>query len=97
MEASPIGSPDPSQAPLPDAPAAPGGSGRAPDVGAAAGGSGEPRRRHRRNGGVVAGIVLVAVGGLLLADRFSVVDIWKLWPLIIVAAGVGIVVRGGDD
>jgi predicted membrane protein len=48
-------------------------------------------RHHHARSGVAGGLALVAIGVLLLLNqngilRFS--DIWRLWPLVLVAGGV---------
>jgi phage shock protein C len=53
--------------------------------------------RPRGRGGVTFGLVLVFVGLAVLAAQFVPgLDIWKLWPLIIVAIGIRTMFRGGD-
>ena len=55
-----------------------------------------PRARGR--GGITFGIVLVVLGGLLLVSQFVPgVEIWRLWPLIIVAIGIRTMFRKDDD
>ncbi len=50
---------------------------------------------RERHGGVGFGIVLIVVGGLLLANQFLPgIDIWRFWPLIIIAAGLAAVLKG---
>lgn len=52
-----------------------------------------PARRGGR--GVGFGVALIVVGCLLLANEFlPSVDLWRFWPLIIVAAGVSAIIRG---
>lgn len=49
-----------------------------------------------RRGGTVAGIVLIVLGLLFLANQFIPgFDIGKLWPLILVAIGIAIIFRAG--
>jgi predicted membrane protein len=46
---------------------------------------------HSARSGVVGGLVLVAIGVLLLLNQNGILrfaDIWRLWPLILVAGGV---------
>lgn len=53
----------------------------------------ESKRRGRR--GVGFGIVLVLIGVLLLVNEFVPgVDVWRFWPLLIVAAGLSAVFKG---
>lgn len=52
----------------------------------------------RRRGGITFGLVLVFLGLALLASQFVPgIDLWRLWPLIIVAIGIRTMFRGGDD
>ena len=54
--------------------------------------------RHRR-GGRFGAIVLILVGVIGLLANFGLVDkeilrqLWKLWPLIPLAIGIGILLR----
>ncbi|MFQ5718902.1 MAG: PspC domain-containing protein [Acidobacteriota bacterium] len=51
-------------------------------------------------GRLLAGAGLIAVGVLFLIDRFVDVwwlDVWRLWPLLLVAAGVAILLRSRDQ
>ncbi len=46
-------------------------------------------------GNVFWGLLFIIVGGLMLADNFGLIDIhwanlWRLWPLLIIAAGLSI-------
>ena len=53
-----------------------------------------PVERTRR-GGVGFGIMLIVIGGVLLANQFVPdVNLWRFWPLLIIAAGVGALVKG---
>lgn len=53
-------------------------------------------RRPRHGGGVGIGVVLIALGVALLAAQFLPGVSWgQLWPLIIVAAGLGQMVTPG--
>lgn len=50
---------------------------------------------HRGGRGIGFGVALIVIGGLLLANEFlPQVDLWRFWPLIIVAAGVSAIIRG---
>lgn len=54
-----------------------------------------PESKRRGRGGVGFGIVLVLVGVLLLVNEFVPgVDVWRFWPLLIVAAGLSAVFKG---
>lgn len=54
-----------------------------------------PTPSHRGgNAGMVFGIALVAIGLITLADNlFDVVDLEQLWPMVIVAMGIGLIAR----
>lgn len=57
----------------------------------------EPQR-PRGGGGIAAGLVLVFIGIALLATQFVPgLDLWRLWPLIIVVVGIRVMFKGGDD
>jgi len=51
-------------------------------------------------GRIFWGLLLVLVGGMLIADNFGLVnvnwsDLWRLWPLCVIAAGLSVLsVRG---
>lgn len=55
----------------------------------------------RRTPGRVMGLILVSVGGLMLLDRFHLIDFsfWDLWPVIIIIFGLSLLrgsrMRGG--
>lgn len=55
------------------------------------------RRTYDRpdNGGVVGGIFLVTIGTLFLINRYVDVDFGKLWPIILIALGLGLLIRSG--
>lgn len=56
------------------------------------------RERHGGRGGITAGIVLIVIGGLFLANNFLPgFDLWRLWPVILIAIGVSIMIRRGKD
>jgi len=53
-------------------------------------------QRRTKGAGLVAGIIVLCLGIALLASQFVPgFDVWRLWPLIIVAIGLGIIFRGG--
>lgn len=56
-----------------------------------------PESAHRRHGGgIVFGVVLVFLGLALLASQFVPgLELWKLWPLVLVAIGLNVMFRGG--
>ncbi|HEY3317037.1 MAG TPA: DUF5668 domain-containing protein [Coriobacteriia bacterium] len=56
----------------------------------------EPPRedRPRRRGGLVAGLVLIVIGLILLAQQyFPGLGFDRLWPLILVVIGLGMIFR----
>jgi uncharacterized membrane protein len=56
--------------------------------------TGHAAGREARNGGMMGGVILIVLGGIFLVSQFVPgVDIGKLWPLILVAIGVGIILR----
>lgn len=80
-ESAPAPAPEP--APAPFAPATP----PAPVT---------PTRPAPRRGGLTGGIILIVIGGVFLASQFVPgLDIEKLWPLILVAVGVSMLLRSG--
>lgn len=60
-------------------------------------------RRDRRQGNWIGAAVLIAVGvvGLLanfgLVERETLRQLWKLWPVIPLAIGVGILMRRSES
>lgn len=57
---------------------------------------GEQSNRKRGRGSLVIPILLIVLGGLLLLDNLNVVSIdwasiWKLWPLLLIAVGIEII------
>lgn len=80
-ESAPAPAPEP--APAPVAPATP----PAPVT---------PTQPAPRRGGLTGGIILIVIGGVFLASQFVPgLDIEKLWPLILVAVGVSMLLRSG--
>lgn len=54
------------------------------------------RYEDRTDGsGVVGGILLITIGTLFLIDRYFDVDFGKLWPVILIAIGLGLLIRSG--
>lgn len=57
----------------------------------------EARRAGRsRSGGIVFGAVIVAAGLILLLDNLGILhayDVWKYWPVALIAAGVARIVE----
>ena len=55
-----------------------------------------PAPRRGGSSGVVLGAIVLVLGVLLLAAQFIPgFDVWRLWPLILVAIGLAIMIRGG--
>lgn len=53
-------------------------------------GEGRPRPR----GGILGGVILVAIGLILLVQQFyPALDIGRLWPIILIVIGLGIIFR----
>jgi phage shock protein C len=91
--------PEPPEPPVATQPPAAVGAGPVPVTGATRPGPEDWRQmRHegRRGGGVGLGIILILVGGVLLANRLVPqlnIDIWKLWPVLIIAIGLVMILR----
>jgi hypothetical protein len=54
---------------------------------------------HTGGEGVVFPILLVAVGSLLLAEKFGMIEfreIWRLWPLALIGLGVHMLLNPGE-
>jgi len=49
--------------------------------------------RNRDRGSVIGGLVLIVLGALFLLDNFLDIRFGDLWPLILVAVGVGLLWR----
>lgn len=53
-------------------------------------------RRQRDLGGLVPGLIMIAVGTAFLLERFDYISmrqVWRLWPVIVICIGVVHVVR----
>ena len=51
-------------------------------------------RKRGSNGAIVVSVVLIAVGLMALANNFLCIDwVWKMWPLILIALGVLIIIN----
>ncbi|MCF8233442.1 MAG: PspC domain-containing protein [Bacteroidales bacterium] len=46
------------------------------------------------DGNLIAGVILIAIGAIFLINRFLDIDFGDLWPFILLAAGVVLVIRG---
>lgn len=53
-----------------------------------------PKAEKRRSGGVGWGVVLIVLGLLLLAEEFTTIDVWRFWPVLIIALGVSAIIKG---
>lgn len=51
------------------------------------------RRRHRGDGGLVAGTVLILVGSIFLVDQLGWFEFTELWPVILIGIGLVMLVR----
>jgi len=81
---------------LPATPPAPSPAGPPPATAPPGGGVAGSGRRERPGGSIVFGAVLVFFGLALLASQFVPgLDLWRLWPLAIIAIGISIMFRGG--
>ena len=57
------------------------------------------RHHHAARSGVVGGVALVAIGAILLLHQNGIIrfsDIWRLWPLALVAGGLVRLTQGGS-
>jgi phage shock protein PspC (stress-responsive transcriptional regulator) len=51
---------------------------------------------HSHRGGLTGGLILILIGGIFLASQFVPgLDIGRLWPLILVAIGISMILRSG--
>ena len=73
--------------------------GAAPGGWQAPGGGWSPEQITGGNAGLIAGVILIALGAWFLIDRFITIDWSLLLPVMLMLAGVGIIVamtrRGG--
>lgn len=54
----------------------------------------EPTRMPGNQGRILAGIALLLIGGSLLLDRFlPEIDLWTIWPILLIVAGAGLILR----
>ncbi len=53
------------------------------------------RGNRSKNGGMIAGLILVCLGAYLLLDEFNIIPYWvdfdKLWPLVFIIPGILII------
>lgn len=52
-----------------------------------------PEEKHHTRG-IGWGVVLIVAGGLLLAQEFTTIDVWRFWPVIIIALGLSAIYKG---
>jgi phage shock protein C len=58
----------------------------------------EPRAGTAASGSVVAGVILVSIGGLMLVDRFVPVATWRYaLPALLIVLGVLLLTRKGTE
>jgi phage shock protein C len=61
--------------------------------------AGEPAAETKadRQGSVIGGLILIVLGAIFLADNFLPgFDFGRLWPLILVAIGAGLLIRSSN-
>jgi phage shock protein C len=56
-----------------------------------------PAANKKDKGSVIAGVVLIVMGLLFLADNFLDIPFSDLWPLILVAIGAGLLWRSRGE
>ncbi|MCX6150019.1 MAG: PspC domain-containing protein [Ignavibacteriales bacterium] len=50
--------------------------------------------KQNNNKSVIAGLILIVIGGLFLADNFlPFFHFWDFWPMIFVAIGIGLLLK----
>jgi phage shock protein PspC (stress-responsive transcriptional regulator) len=50
--------------------------------------------KHRRKGSLTGGLVLITIGALFMAaELIPQVNFWDLWPVILIVAGVGLLIK----
>ncbi len=55
----------------------------------------EKPSRPQNQGNLVAGLILITIGGIFLLDRFIPrIDFGDLWPLILIVAGIAVLIGG---
>ncbi len=47
-----------------------------------------PRKKHTENGGFIAGVFMIVIGLIFLADRFFYIGFRHLWPLLLLVVGI---------
>ncbi|NTU46797.1 hypothetical protein HGA88_04165 [Candidatus Roizmanbacteria bacterium] len=54
----------------------------------------EPTIEKKGQRNVVGGLVLIAIGGIFLADRlFPYINFLSYWPIVLIVIGVGILLQ----
>jgi phage shock protein C len=56
------------------------------------GGGWSPESVTGGNAGIIAGVILIALGAWFLIDRYVSIDWSLLWPVILMVGGIGIIV-----
>ena len=57
----------------------------------------EPWNKNKNDGSLIAGLILITLGLIFLADRFLPrVDFGDLWPIILLVAGI-VMIKSGYD
>ncbi len=55
---------------------------------------GQPEKPQSKDGNLIAGVILIAIGAIFLINRFARIDFGDLWPFILLVAGIVLVIRG---
>jgi len=53
-----------------------------------------PQNKPPSDGNLIAGVILIAIGGIFLINRFLDIDFGDLWPFILLVAGLVLVIKG---
>ncbi len=51
-------------------------------------------REKRGKGGIWLGVALVVLGIAMLIEQFTSIDIWRFWPVLLIALGASIIIKG---
>jgi phage shock protein PspC (stress-responsive transcriptional regulator) len=54
----------------------------------------EKLERNRKIGGIAGGIILILLGILFLVDIYTCINFRDLWPLLVIALGVVVIIGG---
>lgn len=49
---------------------------------------------HHRPRGIGWGVILILLGLVLLAQQFTTIDVWRFWPVVIIALGISAIIKG---